>query len=121
MDSGKNYITATKARNNFFELLEKVKKLPYPINITVKGIPEAVIMSKEEYESWVETVETLSDPELMRSIKESEKDIKAGRYSTLEEVEEELGIKNFLISDKGKKKYVSGSSFKLGKKRSKKA
>ena len=115
------FISATEARNNFFTLLEKVKKSPYPINITVKGVPEAVIMNKEEYDGWIATIETLSDPELMASLRQSEKDMKAGRYSSLEEVEKELGLEDFSVADKGKKKYVSGKSFKFGKKGSKKA
>jgi antitoxin YefM len=115
------FISATEARNNFFDLLEKVKKGPYPINITVKGVPEAVIISKEEYDGWMATLETLSDPQLMASLRQSEKDIKAGRYSSLEEVEKELGLKDFLVSDKGKGKYVSGKPLKFGKEGSKKA
>lgn len=120
MTNANLFITATEARNNFFDLLEKVKKGPFPVNITVKGIPQVVIMSKEEYDSWIATVETLSDPELMASIKQSEKDFKAGRYSSLEKVKRELGLEDFLISDKGKRKYVSGKSSQFGKKRSKK-
>lgn len=108
-----NFINATDARNNFFDLLEKIKKSPYPINITVKGIPEAVIMSKEEFDGWIATIETLSDTELMKSIRQSEKDIKAGRYRDWEEVKKELGL--------GDKKYVSGKTIKPGGKRSQKA
>ncbi len=115
------FISATKARNNFFSLLEKVKKEPLPINITVKGIPEAVIMSKEEFDGWLATIETLSDPELMKAIRQGDEDIKAGRYTTLEEVEKELGIGKYLMADKGKKTYVSGHSRKSSKKRSKKS
>src|SRR3989337_4309989 len=103
-----NFINATDARNNFFDLLDKVKKNPYPINITVKGIPEAVIMSKEEFDGWIATIETLSDTELMKSIRQSEKDIKAGRYRDWEEVKKELGL--------GDKKYVSGKTVKPGRK-----
>lgn len=121
MNSTRNYIAATEARNNFFKLLERVKKNPYPINITVKGIPEAVIISTEEYESWMATIETLSDPELMKSIKESEEDLKAGRYRSWEEVKKELGLEESLVADKGKKKYVSSGTDKSGRKRSKKA
>ena len=80
MNNSNTYITATKARNNFFDLLGKVKKGPYPINITIKGIPEAVIMSKDDFDGWMATIETLSDPELMEQIHQSEKDFKAGRY-----------------------------------------
>ena len=110
--AAQNFINATDARNNFFDLLDKVKKNPYPINITVKGIPEAVIMSKEEFDGWIATIETLSDTELMKSIRQSEKDIKAGRYRDWEEVKKELGL--------GDKKYVSGKTVKPGRKRSQK-
>lgn len=116
MDISNVFVSATEARNKFFDLLGKVKKGPYPINITVNGIPEAVIMSKDDFDGWMATIETLSDPELMESIRESEKDFKAGRYQTLEEVEKELEIGNYLIADKGKKKYVSGNASKHGKK-----
>lgn len=121
MDNSNNYITATEARNNFFDLLGKIKSGPYPVNITVNGIPEAVIMSKDDFEGWMATLETLSDPGLMESIRESEEDLKAGRYQTLEEVEKELGIGKFLIADKGKKKYVSGNVVKHSKKGLKKS
>ncbi|MBI5123346.1 type II toxin-antitoxin system Phd/YefM family antitoxin [Candidatus Roizmanbacteria bacterium] len=113
------YITATEARNNFFNLLAKVKKSPHPINITVKGIPEVVVMSKEEYDGWMATIETLSDPELMEGIKEAEKDMQAGRYKTWEEVKKELNINSYLLSDR-KGKYVSDNLHQSRQKRSKK-
>lgn len=115
------FISATEARNNFFSLLEKVKRGPYPVNITVKGIPQVVMVNKDDFDAWIATIETLSDPELMASIRESEKDFKAGRYSTLEEVKKELGLEDFRVSDKGKKKYVSSKLACFSKKGSKKA
>lgn len=111
MNGANVFISATEARNNFFELLEKVKRGPYPINITIKGVPQVVIMNKEDYDAWMATLETLSDPELMRSLKQSEKDLKSGRYSSLEAVKQELGIKE----------HVSRKSSSLSPKRSKKA
>ena len=117
MNNSDTFITATEARNNFFDLLEKVKKGPYPINITVKGIPEVVLMSKDDYDSWMATCETLADSELMEDIREGDKNFAAGEYKTLEEVEKELG---FSIADKGNKKYVSSSPRKQGRKTIKK-
>ncbi|MFH0795582.1 MAG: type II toxin-antitoxin system Phd/YefM family antitoxin [Candidatus Omnitrophota bacterium] len=117
--ASQNYINATEARNNFFGLLEKVKRSPFPINITVKGVPEAVIMSKEEFDGWIATLETLSDPELMKSIREGDEDIKAGRYCDLDEIIEELNLKNLLVAEKNKK-YVSRKTLKPGRKISKK-
>lgn len=120
MNAFNTYITATRARNNFFDLLARVKKEPYPINITVKGIPEAVVMSKEDYDAWVATYETFSDPELMETIKESDKNFAEGKYQTWEEVKKELGLSNNLISNRGKNRYVSRSSRKSRQKRVKK-
>lgn len=118
MNIANTFVSATEARNNFFDLLGRVKKEPYPINITVKGVPEAVIMSKEEFDGWMATIETLSDPELMEKIRQGDEDIKAGRYSSWGDVKKELGLEGgYMIADKGKKKYVSGSAIKTGKKR----
>ncbi|MGI5826400.1 MAG: type II toxin-antitoxin system Phd/YefM family antitoxin [Patescibacteria group bacterium] len=111
-----------EARKNFFELTEKVKKSSFPVNITVKGIPKAVLMSREEYEGWMATIETLSDPELMEMLKESEKNIAQGKVKTLEQVGKELGYsEESLLHDKGKAKYVSGNPRKQSRKRAKKA
>jgi len=120
MNTSNTYISATEARNNFFALLERVRKNPFPVNITVKGIPEAVIMNKEDYDAWVATVETLSDPELMESIRKGDEDIRAGRYQTLEEVEKEFRRKGLLSADKGRKAYVSSNLTPRSKKGSKK-
>lgn len=119
MKSTDLFITATDARNNFFNLLAKVKKSPYPINITVKGVPEVVVMSKEEYDGWMATIETLSDKELVESIKESDKNFKEGKYQTWQEVKKELGIEEIKFSDR-KGKYVSNFPRKSSKKRTKK-
>ena len=117
-----SYITATDARNNFFELLEQVKKAPYPINITIKGIPEVVVMSKDDYDGWLATIETLSDPELMEAIRQGDEDIKAGRYRSWDEVKKDLDKESYLIADKSKKKYtvrhVPNIPFKQSRKRS---
>ena len=114
------YITATDARNNFFDLLGKVKTSPYPINITVKGIPEVVVMSKDDYDGWMATIETLSDKDLMASIKESDKNFKEGKYQTLDEVEKELKIGKYRLLSDVKGTYVSSLTRKSGKKRVKK-
>ena len=37
-------------------------------------------MSAEEFESWVETMEILSDPKAMKRIEQAEKELKRGDY-----------------------------------------
>ena len=108
MGISQTFINATDARSNFFGLLSQVKKGPYPIHITVKGVPEAVLMSKEDFDALVATYETLADKDLMEQIKLGDADIKAGKYVSLEDVEKELGFD------------VSSQSVGSGKKKSKK-
>lgn len=82
----------TKARNELPELAKNaVKKLDEYI-ITVNGVPQVVLMSFKEYESWKETDEILSDPKLMKSLKRAEADVKAGRVYDWEDVKHELGF-----------------------------
>lgn len=108
-----NFINATDARRDFFDLLAKVKKSTYPFAIVHKGIPEGILMSWDEYNGMIATMETLSDPEMVEAIRKGDADIAAGRYQTLDQVEKELELGKY-------KKHVSSHSPKSSKKRSKK-
>ena len=106
----------------FNSFLKDVGIDPNSINITIKGIPEVVVMSKDDYDGWLATIETLSDPELMEAIRQGDEDIKAGRYRSWDEVKKDLDKESYLIADKGKKKYtvrhVPNIPFKQSRKRS---
>lgn len=47
--------------------------------ITRHGKPEAVILSEEDYESLLETLDILSDQKLMKEIKKAEEELKKGK------------------------------------------
>ena len=104
-------VSATDAREKLYDLIEEVARSGKKIGITNKGETKAVLISPEELDSWIATAETLSDPELMESIRQGDRDLKEGRYSSLEEVEKELGLGD-------NNKNVSSKSFKKGDKRS---
>ncbi len=82
----------TKARNDLPTLVNNAAKKLDEYVITVNGVPQAVIMSVVEYDSWRETEEILADSEAMKEIREAEKDIEAGRYVTLEQLKKELKL-----------------------------
>lgn len=82
----------TKARKNLTTLVDKASKLLDEYIITVNGTPAAVLMSAAEYESWKETTEILSDPGLMKAIRQGEKEIKQGKGIPWEEVKKELKL-----------------------------
>ncbi len=62
------------------------------VRVTRNGRPAAVVMSEAEYESLIETLEVLGDPEVMAALKQSDEDVAAGRVSPWDDVKRELGL-----------------------------
>lgn len=79
-------ISATKARKHFFQLLKLAGKPGAKITITLAGQAPVVLMSAEQFDGWMETLEIISDPELVKSMKRGIADMKAGRVTPLEEI-----------------------------------
>lgn len=79
------------ARATLSELLDELQTLQDHVVITRNGRPVAVLMSMDEWESWEETIEVLSDEETMEALKRSEEDVKAGRLVDWDEVKREYG------------------------------
>ena len=79
-------VKASEARSQLFNLMDKAERLRNRFILTREGKPQAVLMSAEEYEEWVETLEILQDKELMAGIEKGLADIKKGRTRPLEEV-----------------------------------
>ena len=80
----------TKARNELPNLVDRADKRLDEYVITVNGVPKAVLMSAAEYDSWIETNEILSDPELMKGIREGEEDFRKGNFVKFEQFKKEL-------------------------------
>lgn len=86
-------LTVSDARTNLYDMMEEVRKYLRRFIITHHGKPQAVLLPVEDLESWEETLDILSNKKLMRDIRQAEKDYKAGRFYTLEEVENRLKLK----------------------------
>lgn len=81
----KHIISTTEARKNLFSIIEEVSSPNIFYTLTERGRAKAVIMSADEFESWAETLELVSlVPHLKKEMLESEKEIKAGKFITLE-------------------------------------
>jgi len=72
-------IPASKAKTYFSQLLRRMREQHESFAITQRGKIEGVLLSIEEYESLVETLEILSDRELVKSIERGMKDVEAGK------------------------------------------
>ena len=73
------FMTATEARKNFYAVIDTAEHPGVAVAITHEGIPKVVVMSFEEYEGWIETMEIMADPALDREVTEALKDMKAGK------------------------------------------
>jgi antitoxin YefM len=67
--------TATEARRELFSLLKRSARRHEQFRITHKG-GEAVLLSQEDFESLLETLELLSTPGLVKSVRRARWEIR---------------------------------------------
>lgn len=74
-------MTATEARKKFYSVIETAEHPGVPVIITHEGLPKVVVMSFEEFEGWLETMDIMSDPDpsLEKDILAGIREMKSGR------------------------------------------
>lgn len=87
-----NTISVRELRPKLAEVLSAVHNRFDRYIVTKRGRPEAVMISIEDYESILETLNILSDKSLMRRIRKAEKDLSRGKGISLEKIKKELGL-----------------------------
>lgn len=85
-------VPVTEAREKLTELVDEVNNKFEQIEITKNGKPRAILMAADEFDTWRETLEILSDKELMKDIRVAEKEFKEGKTIPWEKVKEELNL-----------------------------
>jgi prevent-host-death family protein len=86
-------LSISEARKQFLDLPEKLARDPeHAICVTRHGRPELAIIPWELYESIIETLEVLSEPDLVAALRASIKDIERGRLLSHKEVGGRLGL-----------------------------
>ena len=78
-------LTATEARQRFFGLLKSAARGHRVYRITHND-GDAVLLSQEDYDSLIETLELLSTPNMARSIRKARREIERGETYSLEDV-----------------------------------
>ena len=85
-------ISAEKVKNRFFQFVDEVSTRLEHVVITKGGKQKAVLLSKEEFDSWQETLEVADDEELVKAIKQSLEQAKEGKTVPLDQVIKDLNI-----------------------------
>jgi prevent-host-death family protein len=83
---GSSTISVTDARNRLPELVEDVSGHLSEYVITKHGRAQAVLVSAEEHEALLETLEILSDSALVAEIREGLEAIRSGDTVSFEEL-----------------------------------
>ena len=80
-------LSVTQLKPQILKVISMAQKAGQEYVVTKNGRPAAVIMSYEEWESWRETLEILSDPKAMKRIRRSLAYFdRGGKGKTLEDI-----------------------------------
>ncbi len=83
-------IVASQARKDFFHYLNLANQ-GQPVSIKGRNINPVIMLSQEEYEGWLETLEIFSNKNLSNSLQAGLKDVKKKNIVSQKQAEEFLG------------------------------
>jgi len=71
-----SYIPVTKAKATLLHMIRNFDNREDTIAITKNGVPKAVIMSMDQYESICETMEIMIDKDIMQQLRTSIREVR---------------------------------------------
>ena len=80
------FVSVTEAKNKLLDLIRGLKSRQEIVAITRDGVPSAVLLSMDQFEGFMETIEILSDQKTMRALRRAMKQAKAGKWVSHEAV-----------------------------------
>ncbi|MDP2951376.1 MAG: type II toxin-antitoxin system Phd/YefM family antitoxin [bacterium] len=104
----KKYLSITEARKDFFKIAQECQKPDSHFVLTINGKPEVVLISFEEYEALLETVDFLSEPGALEDLEKAEKEIENGEFFDFDIVKQELDFARkgaMVLAEKPHQKY----------------
>lgn len=121
MDTART-MSITEARKNIFALAAKAQTPGVYFTLTEKGKPSLVVMSAQEYESILETIEVERIfPDLDKDIAETKEAMRTGAYkkwSTLKDLEKKWSIPKLTAGVQKRKHDVHPKNKTQGRKKS---
>ena len=83
-------MTITTARQGFLDLPETVQE--EPVFITKHGRPVMTVLSMDQFEGMLETIEILSDQAFAKRLKKSLEQARTGKTVSLKDAQARLGL-----------------------------
>ena len=84
-------LTTVAARRELTKLPEKLSANPATVTVTRRGKPVLAIMTWDDYQAIMETMEILSDKEAVGQLRRSIKEVKEGKTISWKEAKARLG------------------------------
>jgi antitoxin YefM len=85
MQTIETFVPITQAKAKLLDMVRQIHDTNDTIAITKNGVPEAVLLSMRKFEGFLETIDILADPGMMKQLKGSAKDVKEGKLIDLNE------------------------------------
>lgn len=79
-------LPVTEVKRELLVHVKNIEKRGESIAITRNGHPAAVLLSLDDYEGLLETVEILSDKKLLKSLRKSRRELETGKLIPHEKV-----------------------------------
>ncbi len=115
----KTTLSISEARKNIFDIVEAVQKPGVHYTFTANGRPSAVLMSADEFESLIETIEVMRDfPDLDKDIEEADRAYASGAYKKWATLDDILKKEGYVVADKSKHNYGIHSSTRAKRRKS---
>jgi prevent-host-death family protein len=86
--------TASEARRNLYSLIKKASKGLGSYEINLRGSDPVILMSKEELEGWIETMDIMSNPEEVKAIRQARKEVAKGQTISHKQLLKELSLED---------------------------
>ena len=80
------FVSVSEAKNKLLDLIRRLKHKQKVVAITRDGVPSAVLLSMDQFEGLMETIDILSDQKAMRSLTRSLKQAERGKWVRHESV-----------------------------------
>ena len=87
-----NTVSLKELRPELPEVISRIDGKLDRYVITKRGKPVVVMMSVDDYESLMETLDILADPKAMAGLRRGEEDIRKGRTRPWKDIKTSLGL-----------------------------
>ena len=74
------FLSVTEAKNRLLDLIRNLRSRQEIVAITRDGVPAAVLISMDQFEGLMETIEILGDERTMRSLRKSLRQAERGKW-----------------------------------------